>query len=51
MKIVGKIALAFVVFFITSIIVTIVREANVPYLIVYIPLAIGTFIIYKIFKK
>jgi hypothetical protein len=50
MKNIGKIALALVVFFITSIIVTIARETNIPYL-AYIPLAIGTFVIFRIFKK
>jgi len=50
MKNISKIVLALVVFFVTSIIITIVKETNIPYL-AYIPLAIGTFIIFRIFKR
>jgi len=50
MKTITKIVLIFVIFFIASILTTIVKEINIPYLVVTPPL-IGFYIIYKIIKK
>ena len=50
MKIITKIVLIFVIFFITSILTTIVKEMNIPYLVIAPPL-VGGYIVYRIIKK
>jgi|BioPla2DNA2_1021312.scaffolds.fasta_scaffold58418_2 phage-related holin len=50
MKIIKKVILILVVFFIASIFTTIVQEMNIPFLPIVPPL-IGFYVIYKIIKK
>jgi hypothetical protein len=50
MKTITKIILILVIFFIASILTTIVKEINIPYLIIIPPL-VGFYIIYMIIKK
>jgi len=50
MKTITKIILILVIFFIASILTTIVKEINIPYLIIISPL-VGFYIIYMIIKK
>ena len=50
MKTITKIVLILVIFFITSILTTIVKEIDIPYLVIIPPL-VGFYIIYRIIKK
>ena len=50
MSTIKKFLLILLIFFITSILTTIVNELNIPFLIIIPPL-IGFYIIYKVIKK
>ena len=50
MKTITKIVLVLAIFFIASILTTIIKEINIPYLVI-VPPVVGFFIIYKIIKK